>query len=158
MIIQKPMKQEVALLITNMIKNNATKEEIMRATEYSISVMDCTKMYDKLSIHELEQKYLYPPHKNPSLGEVYERLDLPASEEDFNIYPWGIRRIKMSDVKKKYYVYNCGSEGYSTGTIFLTEAEAELINRVSNKKNWDTVIDDDDYDGSTHVELVKEEK
>lgn len=64
----------------------------------------------------------------------------------------------MSDVKKKYYVINGGSEGYSKGTIFLTEAEAELINKVSNKENWDTIIEDDnDYEGSTHVELVEED-
>jgi len=63
----------------------------------------------------------------------------------------------MSDSKKKYYVVNGGSEGYSKGTIFLTEAEAELINKVSNKKNWDTIIEDDDYDGSTYVWLVKED-
>jgi len=63
----------------------------------------------------------------------------------------------MSDTKKKYYVYNNGSEGYSKGTIFLTEAEAELINKVSNKENWDTIIDDDGYDGCTNVYLVEEE-
>ena len=63
----------------------------------------------------------------------------------------------MSDVKKKYYVNNCGSEGCSTGIIFLTEAEAELINRVSNKENWDTIIDDDDYQGCTYVFLAEED-
>ena len=65
--------------------------------------------------------------------------------------------FNMSDVKKKYYVRNCGSEGYSLGIIFLTEAEAELINRVSNKENWDTIIDDDDYQGCTYVFLAEED-
>jgi hypothetical protein len=59
------------------------------------------------------------------------------------------------DVKKKYRVFNSGSEGMSIGIIFLTEAEAELINRVSDKENWDTIIDDDGYDGQTYVRLYE---
>ena len=62
------------------------------------------------------------------------------------------------DVKKKYYVHNIGSEGQSTGTIFLTESEAELINRVSDKRNWDTIISDEDCDGFTYVEELDEEE
>lgn len=64
---------------------------------------------------------------------------------------------EKENVKKEYRVYNCGSEGQSTGTIFLTEAEAELINRVSNKENWDIITDYDSYDGCTIVYLVEEE-
>lgn len=63
----------------------------------------------------------------------------------------------MCDVKKKYYVSNEGSEGRSIGTIFLTEAEAELINKVSNKENWDTIIEDDGYEGYTYVFLAEED-
>lgn len=66
------------------------------------------------------------------------------------------KRFHKKDVKRKYRVNNCGSEGCSRGTIFLTEAEAELINRVSDKRNWDTIISDDDYDGSTYVWLEEE--
>lgn len=60
------------------------------------------------------------------------------------------------DVKKKYVVFNSGSEGRSSGIIFLTKAEAELINRVSDKKNWDKIIIDEDYDGRTYVRLYEE--
>ena len=67
------------------------------------------------------------------------------------------KRLHKKDVKKKYRIENCGTEGCSSGTIFLTKAEAELINRVSDKKNWDTIIDDDDYDGSTHAWLEEED-
>ena len=62
-----------------------------------------------------------------------------------------------SGVKKKYHVFNRGSEGMSNGTIFLTESEAELINKVSDMENWDTIIGEDLFDGKTYVELYKED-
>lgn len=111
--------------------------------------------YEKLNSITIKNGELIVNYQDENDEECEEIGDIPEFLEVFSNV--SEKEDKISDTKKKYYVNNCGSEGWSIGTIFLTEAEAELINRVSNKENWDTIIEDDDYEGTTHVELAEED-
>lgn len=64
-------KEEAKELLVNMGLGGATKEEMEKAIQYSINVLDANKSYEEHGIAELEAKYQKPDRnqqlKNPSM-------------------------------------------------------------------------------------------
>ena len=53
--------------------------------------------------------------------------------------------------EKKYRYHVCQSaEGYTTGTILLTKAQAEAVEFATNTKNWDNLYEDS-YSGGFNI-------
>ena len=62
--------------------------------------------------------------------------------------------LPTKEVKRKYKV-TFSAEGATSGYIMLTDKEAEIIRKVTNTSNWDSICEDDPYSGSFYIELAE---